>query len=984
VSTRKSLPVINYREEDVLPDTQNSHSKGVVCDGCELKDKSRIVGQGDSKVDIMLVSESPSWASACNKRLFAGRGGQIIRSTVKSILDADAKLPDSHGFGKLKRYETYAVQCEAEKEGISKKTLDRCSIYLHSAIKTRQPKIILAFGANALKAVTGSSQKFTEVRGKVITASIGSETYKVLPTFSSKALLAKVGVYNLFKADIIQAFKIAAVKEEGDQAAKLEQEVKDYRIPATIEEVAAICQEIIEYSGEGGDPNNWAITVDTETNSLHPERDDSKVICVSFAWDTGKATAIPLWHKDSPFDVKDVLPHVKAVLECPKPKAFHNYKFDNKFLELRHGLTVNNVRWCTLVGEHFLNENQSGSYGLKVLGRTYFPEFTGYSDHVHELSVSKGIKIAEELLAATKGKKKSKAKGLEEVPNFDVSIADARKILKVNVQNGKPSDEDGGFENMPIDQLLLYAAIDTDLTRRLLRHQFKRLKDEGANKIRALMQTLSVPASRTLGKMEFEGFRVDRAYAQDLFEDKLKRVIDEKTVKIRRHWDGGPTGTKEFMLNSPADIGYLLYMRGVVTSDDADPADVRNRKTYLIPGLVEFNEKSGNWKTDKATLRALAEKADCRFAKDVLEYRAAFKARSNFLSETLELSKHDGYMHTNFHLHGTATGRLSSSNLNLQNIPSYLAGYNIKKMFIPDDPETELVVNADYKGAEIRIFAAYSGDQNLIDALNKGQDSHCFFASRIYNEPYEDLEAVNEGRFTGDPARAKYLKQLRSNVKRVVFGILYGAGPRKIAETAGISHEDAIQVIELMFNMFPSIRNYVESTKMAIDKLLYVETLVGRRRRFPLVHTSSFFRSDAHRKGVNMKIQSQSSDIVLGQLVEVGDNIEDLGGRLLITVHDSLVFTIKKKYAHQLPDFIQYYCMDRVREKFPWMPVDFKCDVELGPSYGELDKLDTYLKTHQVTPLTEDEKLDKVFDEEIINELREDEEKKKDDEEVAG
>lgn len=980
MATRKSLPVINYTDDDAAPDKQNSHSKGVICNGCELQSKSRIVGQGDAKADIVLVSESPSWASACNKKLFYGRGGQIIRSTLKSIIDADNKLPKPTGFAKLKRYETYAVQCESEKEGISKKTLDRCAIYLHSAIKTRKPRVILAFGANALKAVMGGNPKFNEVRGKVLTASIGGETFKVLPTFSSKALLAKTGVYNLFKADIIQAFKLAAIDTSSEgEVARLQEEVKDYRIPQTLYEVEEICREIVEYSGDGGDPNNWAITVDTETNSLYPERDGSKVISISFAWDTGKSTAIPLWHKDSPLDVEKVLPHVRMVLECPKPKAFHNAKFDTKFLELKHGLTVNNVRWCTLVGEHFLNENQSGSYGLKVLGRTYFPEFTGYSDHVHELSTADSLKAAEELLAQTKGKKKSVAKGLEETPKFEISIADARKALKMSVDKGKISDEDGGFENMPLDKLLLYAAIDTDLTRRLLRHQFKRLKDEGANKIRALMQSLSVPASRTLGKMEYQGFRVDRAYAQDLFEDKLKKVIDEKTELLKKHWDGGPTGTKEFMLNSPADIGYLLYMRGVTTSPEADPSDPRNRKTYLIPGLVEFNEKSGQWKTDKATLRALAEKADCRFAKEVLDYRAAFKARSNFLSETLELSKYDGYMHTNFHLHGTATGRLSSSGLNLQNIPSYLAGYNIKKMFIPDDPETELVVNADYKGAEIRIFAAYSHDQNLIDAINAGQDSHCFFASRIYNEPYEDLAAVNDGVFTGDKARGKYLKQLRTNVKRVVFGILYGAGPRKIAETAGISHEEAINVIDMMFNMFPSIRNYVESTKAFIDKHQYVETMVGRRRRFPLVHTSSFFRSDAHRKGVNMKIQSQSSDIVLGQLVEVGDNLEDLGGRLLITVHDSLVFTIKKKYAAQLPAFVQYYCMDRVKEKYPWMPVEFKCDVELGPSYGEMTKLEEYLKTNNIKQLSDDEQTDKVFDEEIINELREEEDQKKKD-----
>lgn len=306
----------------------------------------------------------------------------------------------------------------------------------------------------------------------------------------------------------------------------------------------------------------------------------------------------------------------------------------------------------------------------------------------------------------------------------------------------------------------------------------------------------------------------------------------------------------------------------------------------------------------------------------------------------------------------------------MQNLPEWLAGYNIKKIFVPDDPDEEVILNLDYKGAEIRVFTAYAHDQELIKALNDGLDVHSFFTQEIYGIPYAEVEKYKD--------IDKKMKKTRTNVKRVVFGILYGAMAKKIAETAGITMEEAQAVIDKLFARFPALKEYMDETVAQIHRFGFVETLFGRRRRFPLQGVNGFFRGQAERRGKNMKIQSTSTDIVMAQLIEIADHIHEVGGRLCITVHDSIVASIKKKYVPQLPAFLNYYAVKRVSEKYPWLPVSFACDIGVGPSYGELTKLDEYLAEHFPKAPTADEALFQELDQEALVELREDEEVKED------
>lgn len=975
MAKKVSLPVVEYDDAVVNPDAQQNTVKTIVCNGCELEKKPRVAGMGaGGDVDIMLVSESPSTWSTSNQQVFYGRGGRIIRQTWKMFVDADVKDGGKLKFKHLRKWDTYAVQCQVEQGRdqtgtISKKTIDRCSHYLKSAVKNKRPKVILAFGSNALKALGYKGEKFMEVRGRLLEVDIAGHRCQVLPTFSTKHLIGKTGLYNLFHNDFLRAMRVASGVDAAKAQISIEEITAGYPFPKTVDEVRQVCDEIINHV-VGTTAQAGVISVDTETNTVNPHRADAKVLCISFAWDTGKATAIPLWHPDTYWtesEMLEVLGHIRRVLECPKPKIFHNAKFDLKFIEMRHGLTVNNYAWDTMLGEHLLREDQHGAYSLKVLGRSYFPEFANYADKVHDLAKSLTVEesaVADTIAGVRKGKIKAGTPCFDDDMVVEMSKKELHEYLYGKARHQKKKVTDSGYERVPIDTLLTYAAIDTDLTRRLIKHQFGRLREETfSEQGRSLMKGLCVPATRALGKMEFKGMRVDTPYL-DFLEQELSKIVAQKREELDGFWDPYELNKGiQFNPNSPQHIGHVLYMHGV------------NGATRYGP-WAERHAKSQQWKTDKKTLRAIVEKTDCPFTKSLLAYRAAYKALSGFVDEIRMLSSYDGYLHTSFHLNGTSTGRLSSSNINMQNLPPNIAGFNIKRVFLPDDPETELIVNVDYKGAELRIFTAYAKDQKLIDALNGGMDVHSLFVQEVYGIPYEEV-ANRDALKDTDKKRYLYLKALRDNCKRVVFGILYGAMARKIAETAGITEEEAQKVIDTMFTKFPSMKGYMDATVGEIHRRGFVETLLGRRRRFPLQSVNGFFRGQAERRGKNMKIQSTSSDIVLDRLCELDEHIGELGGRLLITVHDSIVATCKKKYIEQLPDFLHYYCEKRVAEKYPWLPVVFSCDIEVGPNYGETVSIDKYIQKERARPKTAEELMFAEFDQEALAELQEDEDEQR-------
>lgn len=935
------------------------------CSGCPREQTCHFV---DTRIkttaDVIIITESAATPRLYNvaniHRGYTDDAGALV---VKAISTLRA---DDDTFKNLVVEKTYSVMCAGEDP--NKATIDRCKTFLHQGLTLanagrKKTPILVAMGMSAVKALGIKAASLKEVQSRVLTGvMIDDVAYTVVVTISTKMLVAMAGLYTTFYGDLRRAMQLATMEEAPKK--DIAELTKEYHFPKTVEEVRDLCRYIVNYTEGEASPEKWAISVDTETNTLFAHRDGLQLLCISVAWGNGKAAAIPLWHKETPYKPEDVIPYVRELLICLKPKIFHNAKYDSKVFR-KMMLEVFNLAWDTMLGEHSLEEDKRGQYGLKPLTRVFFPEFTEYADKLHELlSKEEGDSQLDNI------RKKQKDAGDAEAALLDV----ATPGIKKKISKKKKKGEGGGFENIPLAELLLYAAVDTDMTRRLAGLQVKRIGAEEASyrnsrvmqnrdrtrrfpvpflcqqpePVRNLVKTLSVPLSEVLGRMEFKGIKVDRPYMDDL-DEKLDKVVTDTERELYVL-----ANKNDLKLNSAAALANILFSEGFIHP-------TTGVRTFYP--AVTFTKKNQAQTTEKV-LKFLVAKYACPFSSKILIYKKAYKAKNTFIANVRDLSEIDGFLHTNYNIHGTGTGRLSSSDENMQNVPKKLAGYSIKKIFIPDDTSMAFV-NCDAKGAEVRIFSAYSQDQELIKSLNDGMDTHCFFADAIvsavraesgatevlesmgldnqYPLTYDDFNAREKIRAT-NPTYGEMLDKFRTAIKRVVFGILYGAGSKKIAETIGINLSQAQAIIEMLFQLYPSIPAYIERTKWELNTFGLVETYFGRRRRFAVKGATGFLRSRAERQAVNFKIQSTSSDIVLSSLIEIEKPLErDLGGRLLLTVHDSIGFQLPKKYVSQLPAFVDQYLNIKARTKYPWLPVEFKWDFELGPSYGELKPFDTYV-----------------------------------------
>ena len=893
---------------------------------------------------------------------------------------------------------TYASRCT--NENIKKPTgkiLKCCSNLLVEELTTLakpdKPVLVFALGGEVLTSLGIKVKKYGDVQGKLLETTLNNRRVLVYPSLSKRQLAAKTGYYDVIRAHMTNFLELVwRVQSDLEVATTvtLEDIIKDYRFPATVQEVEELVDAIIAYSLPGKDPATHAISLDTETNTLFAHREQLKVLSLTVAWDAGKAASIPLEHPETPWKFEEVIPAMRRLLLCSKPKIFHNAKYDLKILT-RKNLHVENFKWDTMCGEHLLYEDKKGFYGLKEIVATYFPRYAGYEDKLHDML------------------------GLSDKQLDSLSAPEEKET-----RTEKRLRTDRGFINIPLADLNKYGAVDADLTRQLGLLQLQKFRDEDiaiAKKrlklstsipfraiaqpgtpdpqpLMTLMRGRVLPLTRILADMELTGIRVDRDYAQNLAIDMGQTMLN---ARIAINEMVPRTLGEEFNPSSPVQLRGLLFGSGYTHPETGEVV------CYKGNPHVELTA-TGLESTNAKFLRGLVTQYNCPLSRQLLLFRAMEKAKNTFIANTLALSAEDGRMHTNFHIPGTCTGRLSSSDMNLQNTPSTISvtinniktKHNIKKIFTVSDPENQDFINADAKAAEVRIYAAYSKDKNLIRALNDGMDPHSYFASIIYDHanilagvPHDQHKATLEliglddthawnyadfqsiAKFQGnrekgivgiDPAYGDRLEKHRKNIKRVVFGILYGASPGKISSIVGISEEQARVIIDILFRMFPTIKEYVNFTKAQVQTLGLVETYHGRRRRLDTHNLPFALRSKAERQGVNFKIQSTSSEIVLGVICDIYEVLRrDLSGQLLLTVHDSIGFELPKKYRSQALDLIEQYGVKKVGRDCPWLPVPFKWDIGAGPSYGEL----TGLEEAHATP----EDPDAFLEQEIKDEL---------------
>jgi DNA polymerase I-like protein with 3'-5' exonuclease and polymerase domains/uracil-DNA glycosylase len=898
--------------------------------------------RGDRNTDIFVICSSPHLHGPSSKTDAHDAWSLGVEKTVRDLVTQTNKYSCNITY-------TYAVRCEIDKP--TKKTIDACSPQLTDFIlqyKTDKPPIILALGKEVLQALgLPIKGKFKELQGRILKLKLGGHTAYVIPTMSKRQLLTKSGYMPVLQQHIQTALDLTQSTSQTNLAAIDLTLFENYVYPKTLEEVSKLVDMILTYKSGEISPENWMISIDTETNTVNPHRKKLKMLTFIVAWDVGKAASIPIEHPEAAWTYADILPYIKLLCGCMKPKVMHNAKYDLRVLK-RKGITVSRLGWDTMISEHLLHEDKSGYYNLKQLTKDYLPQYGGYEEEVRAVDhiQVKGLKGAAKKLA-----------------------------------------EDDGYANVPLDKLNLYGCIDGDVTlqlahlqrqhiveesnaQRIKQHnlhkatngspRFKHLYTPACNLNNPLIQIMyhrALPLTRVLADMETHGMAIDRGYLEQLAEN-----MDIELIKLKSKLDSmvlPGSLSDSFNPNSTPQVTRVLFYTGYAHPETQEIINYKER----IPEADLRKTATGAISVDAGFLRYLKNTFTCTFASTLLDYRAVYKARSTFIENMRVKGEEDGRMHTSFNITGTATGRLSSSDENMQNIPHTIRGHNIKKVFIPSQPD-RIIVNADAKAAEVRLYAGYSKDANLIKALNDGMDPHSFFASTVYNpesvagsvsrtdraqafkvigidenHPWSYADFQKPGQYElSDPLYSNQLVKLRKNIKRVVFGILYGASEYKIGSIVGISNEQAQAIINVLFKMFPTIKTYIEHTVDQVKQLHFVETFLGRKRRFPNYDTLPFaLRSKAQRQAVNFKIQSTSSDIVMDVLCSMAKPIKyDFGGQLLITVHDSVVFELPTRYISQITDFITEYGVNRVASNYPWLPVPFQWDTEVGPSYGEV------------------------------------------------
>ena len=400
-----------------------------------------------------------------------------------------------------------------------------------------------------------------------------------------------------------------------------------------------------------------------------------------------------------------------------------------------------------------------------------------------------------------------------------------------------------------------YAAEDADVTLKLKNILEKELHEKG---LYQLFEEVEMPLVPVLARMEMNGARIDEASLAE-----TSKVFTERMETIER--DIREVAGQELNISSPRQIGELLF--------DQLKIDSKPKKT-----------KTGQYVTDEATLLALKSKHPV--VEKILDYRGYKKLLSTYIDALPQLvNPRTGHIHTSYNQAVTATGRLSSSNPNLQNIPIRDEnGKEVRKAFIPD--EGELFFSADYSQIELRLMAHLSQDKNMVEDFNSGHDIHQATAAKIFKVPIEEVTST-----------------MRRKAKTANFGIIYGISAFGLAERMEVSRGEARQLIDDYFATYPGVKEYMDKSIEKARQLGYTQTLLGRRCQLPDINSrNAVVRGYAERNAINAPIQGTAADIIKVAMIRIDKRMreEGLKSKMILQVHDELNFSVVPAEKEQL------------------------------------------------------------------------------------
>lgn len=438
------------------------------------------------------------------------------------------------------------------------------------------------------------------------------------------------------------------------------------------------------------------------------------------------------------------------------------------------------------------------------------------------------------------------------------------KPVSITELIGPKGKNQGNMRDVDIEKIKEYAAEDADITLQLKEVFEPKIKAVGAEE---LLHKIENPLIYVLADIEHEGVRIDHSTLKDFSKElegdiaKLEKTVYEKA------------GVR-FNIASPKQLGEVLFEKLML--------DPKAKKT-----------KTGQYQTGEDVLLSLANKSD--IVRDILDYRQLQKLKSTYVDALPQMvNQKTGRVHTSYNQAVAATGRLSSTNPNLQNIPIRTErGREVRKAFIPRDDD-HIIVSADYSQIELRIIAEISKDANMMDAFVKGIDIHTATAANVYGVGVDAVDGTQ-----------------RRNAKAVNFGIIYGQSAFGLSQNLGIPRKEAAEIIENYFLQFPGIKQYMSDTMNFARENGYVTTLMGRRRYLRDINSgNATVRGFAERNAINAPIQGSAADMIKIAMINIHKEFKDrkLDSRMTMQVHDELVFDVPK---HEL-DVVKPIIMDKM------------------------------------------------------------------------
>ncbi|SDB58557.1 DNA polymerase I [Flavobacteriaceae bacterium MAR_2010_188] len=426
---------------------------------------------------------------------------------------------------------------------------------------------------------------------------------------------------------------------------------------------------------------------------------------------------------------------------------------------------------------------------------------------------------------------------------------------------GKKGKNQKSMRDVDLKLQTEYAVEDADITFQLKEHFEKELGDANTHK---LFEEIEIPLLKVLADMELEGINLDKDFLNSLSKDLDKDII---SLEKKIYDDAG----EEFNIGSPKQLGIILFEKLKLVD--------KPKKT-----------KTGQYSTAEDVLSYLAK--DHAIIQHILDYRGLSKLKSTYVDALPgQIEPSTGRVHTDYMQTVAATGRLSSNNPNLQNIPIRTErGRQVRKAFIPKNDDYILLA-ADYSQIELRIIAALSDEKTMIEAFKNGEDIHASTASKVFDIPLNEVT-----------------REQRSNAKTVNFGIIYGVSAFGLSNQTDLSRAESKDLIDTYYATYPQLRNYISDQVQFARENGYVQTLLGRRRYLKDINSrNGVVRGAAERNAVNAPIQGSAADIIKIAMINIKDKLDsgDFRTKMLLQVHDELVFDVYKPELEMVKEIIK-------------------------------------------------------------------------------